>query len=90
MRIFTLQHKSFAIAVLQIHRMLKHLLTLWQKYFGKSKDNLPIDKPTEANLKRWACSEWIEYQAWLFHHGFLTLHDWQQLRDNALSWQNVH
>jgi len=87
MRIFTLQHKSFAIAVLQIHRMLKHLLTFWQKSFGKPLDNLPIDKPTEAELKRWACSDWIEYQAWLFHHGFLTLHDWQQLRDKALSWQ---
>ncbi len=39
-----------------------------------------IDKPTETDLKRWATSEWIEYQAWIFHHSFLTLHDWQQLR----------
>ncbi|MDM8559250.1 hypothetical protein, partial [Candidatus Parabeggiatoa sp. HSG14] len=38
-------------------------------------------------MRRWACSEWIEYQAWLFHYGFLTLYDWQQLRNNALSWQ---
>jgi len=46
-----------------------------------------IDKPTETDLKRWATSEWIEYQAWIFHHSFLTLHDWQQLRDEKLAYR---
>ncbi len=46
-----------------------------------------IDKPTEADLKRWATSEWIEYQAWIFHHSFLTLHDWQQLRNEKLPYR---
>jgi GT2 family glycosyltransferase len=52
------------------------------------KKSIPvIDTPTEADLKSWAYGEWIEYQAWLFHHGFLTLYDWQQLRDEAQSWK---
>jgi len=46
-----------------------------------------IDKPTEAELRFWATSEWIEYQAWIFHHNFITLHDWQQLRDEKLSYR---
>lgn len=46
-----------------------------------------IDKPTEADLKLWATSEWIEYQAWIFHHSFITLHDWQQLRDEKWSYR---
>ena len=46
----------------------------------------PPRYPSEADLKRWASSGWVEYQAWLFHHSFLTLHDWQQLRDKTLSW----
>jgi O-antigen biosynthesis protein len=63
--------------------MLKELLARWPNFFCKQ----PIDKPTEAELKHWASSEWIEYQAWLFHHGFLTQHDWEGLRTQALSWQ---
>ena len=58
----------------------------WYKQLFRRKPQ-PPSCPTETDLKRWACSEWIEYQAWLFHHGFLTLHDWQQIRNNALSWQ---
>ncbi|WP_062151915.1 glycosyltransferase [Beggiatoa leptomitoformis] len=46
-----------------------------------------IDKPTTIDLRRWASSEWIEYQAWLFHHSFLTLYEWQQLRDDAITWE---
>ncbi len=42
--------------------------------------------PTELELRQWAHSEWIEYQAWLFRHDFLTLHDWQNLRAQALAW----
>ncbi|MDM8569152.1 glycosyltransferase [Thiotrichales bacterium HSG1] len=48
-----------------------------------------INKPTEAELRLWATSEWIEYQAWIFHHSFLTLHDWQRLHDEALSWPKL-
>jgi len=42
--------------------------------------------PTEAQLRGWATSEWIEYQAWLFHHGFVSMHDWSSLRAQARSW----
>jgi O-antigen biosynthesis protein len=64
--------------------MLKNFITRWFKQPEPPKPL--IDTPTESDLKKWASSEWIEYQAWLFHHGFLTLHQWQQLRHNALSW----
>ena len=66
------------------------MITIWQKLFGNKADQPTtplIDKPFEAELKRWACGEWLEYQAWLFHYGFVTLHDWQQLREQALAWQ---
>lgn len=68
--------------------MLKHFMTSWHNWFSRKSENLSIliDTPTESELKHWACSEWIEYQAWLFHYGFLTLHGWQQLRDNSLAW----
>ncbi|MCK5720021.1 MAG: glycosyltransferase [Thiomargarita sp.] len=56
------------------------------KWFNRN--NTSTYQPSEVELKRWASSEWIEYQAWLFHHGFLTLHAWQQLYYDALSWQN--
>lgn len=46
-----------------------------------------IDTPTETDLRRWASSHWIEYQAWLFHHGFITLHQWQNYRATAKSWK---
>jgi glycosyltransferase involved in cell wall biosynthesis len=69
--------------------MLKNFIKYyWQKWLAKKSRDRSISQPTEAELKRWACSKWVEYQAWLFHYGFLTLQDWQQLRDNALSWQH--
>lgn len=46
------------------------------------------DAPIESELRRWATSEWIEYQAWLFHHAFITDKDWHALRQQALSWQD--
>ncbi len=46
----------------------------------------PSDCPTEQELKQWAHSHWVEYQAWLFHHSFLTLHDWQILRHSIQTW----
>jgi glycosyltransferase involved in cell wall biosynthesis len=45
-----------------------------------------IDTPTETDLRQWASSHWIEYQAWLFHHSFITLREWQQLRTTAKHW----
>ncbi|MBE9561880.1 MAG: glycosyltransferase [Proteobacteria bacterium] len=54
------------------------------KWWKKSK---VIHKPTETELKLWATSEWVEYQAWIFHHSFLTLHDWQQLYNETSSWR---
>jgi glycosyltransferase involved in cell wall biosynthesis len=68
--------------------MLKNIIKYWQKWLARKSKVHPKSQPTEAELKRWASSEWIEYQAWLFHHSFLTLHDWQQLRDKALSWRH--
>ncbi|EIJ41179.1 glycosyl transferase [Beggiatoa alba B18LD] len=47
-----------------------------------------VDKPTAIDLKRWASSEWIEYQAWLFHYSFLSLEEWQQQRDESCTWEN--
>ncbi len=44
--------------------------------------------PDEKELKRWVSSDWIEYQAWLFHHAFVSLHDWQALRAQAQAWQD--
>jgi O-antigen biosynthesis protein len=38
-------------------------------------------------IKTLGSSEWIEYQAWLFHHSFLTLNEWQQLRNQVMTWQ---
>ncbi len=45
-----------------------------------------IDTPTETDLKRWASSEWIEYQAWLFHHSFISLQEWRHLRRIVKKW----
>jgi len=58
----------------------------WRNFFNFWRNSL-TDTPTETDLKRWAVSEWIEYQAWLFHHSFLTLHEWHQLRANSLRWK---
>jgi glycosyltransferase involved in cell wall biosynthesis len=66
----------------------KFFIKYWQKWLAKKSRDRSISQPTEAELKSWACSKWVEYQAWLFHYSFLTLQDWQQLRDNALSWQH--
>ncbi len=44
--------------------------------------------PQEIELKRWATSEWIEYQAWLFRHAFISLHDWKMLWFEAQDWQD--
>ncbi len=46
-----------------------------------------IDTPTETDLKRWSSSHWIEYQAWLFHHSFITLHEWQHCRATVKTWK---
>lgn len=53
------------------------------RFFPKKR----IDSPTETDLKRWSSSHWIEYQAWLFHHSFLTLHEWQHARATAKTWK---
>lgn len=44
--------------------------------------------PSEAQLRQWASSEWVEYQAWLFHHSFISLQQWQDLRALAKTWEN--
>jgi O-antigen biosynthesis protein len=50
-------------------------------FFLAKKDDTVV--PSEAELRAWASSEWIEYQAWLFHHAFISLHDWQLLAQRA-------
>lgn len=41
-------------------------------------------RPDESQLKKWATSEWIEYQAWIFNKEYLTLDTWDKLRARAL------
>jgi len=48
----------------------------------------PVHVPAETTLRAWASSEWVEYQAWLFQHSFLTQQEWQRLHEAALSWQH--
>jgi O-antigen biosynthesis protein len=37
-------------------------------------------QPDEAKLRAWAHCAWVEYQAWVFHHSFLSKYEWQQQR----------
>jgi len=68
--------------------MLKKLL---QRWCTSSPHSVPLldnpDAPTEEELKHRATSEWIEYQAWLFHYSFLTQQDWQRLHATIKQWQ---
>lgn len=43
--------------------------------------------PTEQQLRQWAKSEWLEYQAWIFQHSFITLNEWRELRAISKSWK---
>jgi O-antigen biosynthesis protein len=43
--------------------------------------------PTEQQLRQWAKSEWLEYQAWLFQHSFITLTEWRELKSISKSWK---
>ncbi|MEY3219781.1 MAG: hypothetical protein RIT27_1138 [Pseudomonadota bacterium] len=47
----------------------------------------PLIEPTEQQLRQWAKSEWLEYQAWLFQHSFITLNEWRDLRNRATHWK---
>lgn len=58
--------------------MWHRLSRFWRKPF--------TDFPEEIELKRWAWSAWVEYQAWLFHNSFITLHEWQQQRQEVSRW----
>jgi len=58
----------------------------WKKYVNQFWSS-PI-QPTETELKHWASSEWVEYQAWLFHHSFVSLYQWQQLRAKVRRWSS--
>lgn len=46
-------------------------------------------EPTEQQLRLWAKSEWLEYQAWIFQHSFITLNEWRELRAISKSWTNA-
>jgi O-antigen biosynthesis protein len=54
-------------------------MSLWSFLHQKN-----TTSPSEAELRLWASSEWIEYQAWLFHHAFISLNDWQQRHQRDL------
>ncbi|MBF0375855.1 MAG: glycosyltransferase [Desulfamplus sp.] len=41
--------------------------------------------PDENLLKKWASSEWIEYQAWIFHKEFMTLDKWKMMRNESIN-----
>ena len=41
--------------------------------------------PDEKTIKKWNSSEWIEYQAWIYHKEFMTEQRWLALREKALS-----
>jgi len=43
--------------------------------------------PTEQQLRQWAKSEWLEYQAWIFQHSFITLTEWRELKSIAKTWK---
>ncbi len=44
---------------------------------------LPRLEPSEEQLRRWAVAVGVEYQAWCFHHGFVTLAEWRAQRRQA-------
>lgn len=46
------------------------------------------DCPDECLLKFWGSSEWIEYQAWIYHKGFVTQKKWYDLRKKSLELLN--
>lgn len=58
---------------------------MWPRLFRRA-PQVPAKVPSETLLKAWARSEWIEYQAWLFHYGFVSLADWQAQRAEAEAW----
>jgi O-antigen biosynthesis protein len=47
----------------------------------------PIIEPSEQQLRQWAKSEWLEYQAWIFQYSFITLNEWRELRAISKSWK---
>ena len=56
-----------------------------QRLLAPSFNALPWDKgcPDEEDLKWWATSEWVEYQAWIFQHSFISLKQWITFRDRS-------
>ncbi|MEM7019284.1 MAG: glycosyltransferase [Pseudomonadota bacterium] len=63
------------------------MIKQWFAQHTPDKPAIPDIIPTETELRRWATSEWIEYQAWLFHHGFVSLSDWHAMRAEAMRWE---
>jgi glycosyltransferase involved in cell wall biosynthesis len=43
-----------------------------------------IEPPSDIELKHWASCEWIEYQAWVFQHSYISHYEWQQQRQTAV------
>jgi len=60
---------------------IKHL---WYNLFP-APNTLPMTPPSEQDLRRWAWSRWHDYQAWLFHHSFLTQTEWLRLHHQVLN-----
>ena len=75
MRPLPSDHQGFKVRCRYLINLLKS-----RKYFPYA--------PEESELRRWTTSEWVEYQAWLFHHGLITGEDWHTLHRHTLAWRN--
>lgn len=43
------------------------------------------DAPGDQQLRQWAVATGVEYQAWVFHHGYLSASEWRRQREAVLS-----
>ncbi|MBF0228855.1 MAG: glycosyltransferase [Desulfamplus sp.] len=72
--------------------MIFNRITELYKYCknSNSREKKEVTKyiPDETLLKQWASSEWIEYQAWIFHKEFMTLNKWESMRNESLNLAN--
>ena len=47
------------------------------------------DAPGDQQLRRWAVATGVEYQAWVFHHGYLSASEWRAQREEVLARESV-
>ncbi|MBF0390986.1 MAG: glycosyltransferase [Desulfamplus sp.] len=56
-----------------------------KNYLTDTKEIIDRYTPDDKLLQKWASSEWIEYQAWIFHKEFMTLDKWKLMRNESIS-----